>query len=259
MSDKANHSKTNQKRWIVILAVILVAAVLSVAVWWLVKSDTPNGDQPEHTQTTGESTGTHSPDNNTSDENEEYTDMGQGLIVSKVHKYAGMYMEDGTNEVVSGAMMVIFRNSSQQDLQLARLKLTYADFVAEFEVTNIPAGESVVALEKNRREYTEKAYQNASVEDVIFFSEPMSLREDQLKISGGEGYLDVKNITDKPIKLVYVYYKNSASDILYGGITYRTKIADGIQPGETLRVAAGHYSPENCRIMMVQIEENVIE
>jgi hypothetical protein len=170
-----------------------------------------------------------------------------------------MYMEDGTNEIVSNMMMLIVQNESDRDLQLAHINLTYEDFVAEFEVTNLPAGKSVVVLEKNRRAYTDQAYQKAAMEDVIFFQEPMSLREDLVQIHGGEGYLDVKNVTDAPLGPMYVYYKNSATDLFYGGITYRAKILEGIRPGETIRVAAGHYGPDTSTVLWVQVQESVEE
>jgi hypothetical protein len=188
---------------------------------------------------------------------EKNENFGNGITISEVHKYVGMYMEDGTNEIVSDMMMLIVQNQSEKDLQLANINLTYADFVAEFEVTNLPAGQSVVVLEKNRRAYTDLAYEEASIENVIFFRDPMSVREDLVEIRGGEGYLDVKNITDEPLGMMYIYYKNSATDIYYGGITYRAKITEAIRPGETLRVAAGHYAPSASTVLWVQVPESV--
>ena len=127
---------------------------------------------------------------------------------------------------------------------------------ASFEVTNLPAGKSVVLLEKNRQKLPEQEYQSIEIKNVLFFDEPMSLEADRLKIEGGTGYLDVTNISSKAINgTIYIYYKNCADDLYYGGITYRAKIEDGIQAGETARVMTMHYSPENCSILMVTCGE----
>lgn len=254
MAGKQKSGTSNRKKWVlIVVSVLLVGALTGCSIWPLNSGSGDGTQQSDNTAPTDNGQSTLPTGNAPLNSGE--TDLGQGLYISKVEKYAGMFMEDGTNDLVTGAMMIILRNTSDKDLQLARIKLPFDDYVAEFEVTNIPAGESVVALEKNRREYTDKPYQEASAQDVIFFTEPMSIQENQLKITGGDGYLDVKNISDTAVGLVYLYYKNSATDLLYGGITYRAKIADGIQPGQTMRVAAGHYSPTTCRVMMVQIED----
>ena len=83
----------------------------------------------------------------------EYPYLSDTLEIDYIGAYAGIFMEDGTDDVVSNLMMLILKNTGEKDLQLARINLHYADFVANFEVTNLPAGESVVLLERNRHEY----------------------------------------------------------------------------------------------------------
>ena len=72
------------------------------------------------------------------------------LTILNIGNYTGVYMEDGSDEVLSGVMMIVLENNSEKDLQLARIYITYSDETAEFEVTNLPAGEKAVLLEKNR-------------------------------------------------------------------------------------------------------------
>jgi hypothetical protein len=63
---------------------------------------------------------------------------------------------------------------------------------------------------------------------------------------------EVTNITDTDITdEIIIYYKNSATDILYGGITYRVRVSGGIPAGETVRVMSRHYHPDRCTIVMV--------
>ncbi len=187
------------------------------------------------------------------DDQSQPMDLGRGLRVVSVGKYAGIYLEDGSNEPVSGLMMVVLRNDSTQDLQLARFSMTFGDKTAEFEASNLPTGESLVVLEKNRLAYTDAPCDGASLDNVAFFAEDMSLCEDQVEITGKQGNLSVKNLSDKPLGEVYVYYKYTAPECLYGGITYRAKFDAGLEPGAMASVMSGHYNPNNTRIVHVQI------
>jgi hypothetical protein len=174
------------------------------------------------------------------------------LTIQFFSDYTGMYMEDGTNEIVSGVMMILLENTSDKDLQLARIDLVYPDFTANFEITNLPAGEKLVALEKNRHSAVTEMPQSAELKNVVFFEEPMSIREESLRISGSNGILEVENISGEDITGdIYVYYKNSATDLLYGGITYRVVIRGGLAAGKTTQMFSGHYSPETSRIVSV--------
>ena len=163
-----------------------------------------------------------------------------------------MYMEDGTDEAVTDVMMIVLENTSEEDLQLARISIEYEDFTAEFEVTSLPAGERVVALEKNRHPETSGDYLSIQTKNVVFFQKKMNLQEDRIKIEGANGTLEVTNISGEDIVGdIYVYYKNSARDLLYGGITYRVAVRGGLKAGESSMVIAGHYTPNNCRLVLV--------
>lgn len=182
----------------------------------------------------------------------------QGIKTTSVMKYTGIYMEDGTNELVSDVMMMIVENETSSDLQLARIDVEYDDFTAEFQVTNLPAGKSVVVLEQNRKAYIQEEYRNMTIKDVVFFQENMNLCEDRVKITGTKGMLEIENISGETLGVVYVYFKNTADDgLLYGGITYRTTVDAGLKPGETRHVTAGHYDPDFTELILVQIGENV--
>ncbi len=182
--------------------------------------------------------------------------LSDGLVIHYISKYAGIYMEDGTDEPVADVMMIILENTSEQDLQLARINIFYSDFTAEFEVTNLPAGEKVVALEKNRKSTVLEDFISVEAKNVVFFSEPMGMEEERIRITGGNGTLELENISGEDITGdIYVYYKNSASDLLYGGITYRVSVKGGLKAGESIRIIAGHYTPENSRLVLVDSGE----
>lgn len=178
--------------------------------------------------------------------------IGQGLVIERIGGYSGRYMEDGSNDIVQDVLMLILCNEADRDLQLARIRIEYPDFTAELEVTNLAAGERAVLLERNRCAYTQDAYLNITAGNVVFFPEKMDLMPDVLELGGKAGVVEATNVSGTDLAgPIYIYYKNSAGDLLYGGITYRVLIEGGIPAGETVRIPAGHYAPEDCRFVMV--------
>lgn len=234
----------------VLLALVLVVGAV---VWMLWNGENPVFPQPAGTD--GQSTQAGTTETSMQlVQQEEPIVLTDGLQILHIGGYSGMYMEDGTNEVVSGVMMLILENTADRDLQLARISVEYGDFTAEFEITNLPAGEKLVALERNRHSAVAQEPGTIETKNVVFFVEPMDDRAENLEISGSNGLMTVKNISGEDITGdLCVYYKNSASDLLYGGITYRVVIEGGVAAGETVQAFTGHYAPESSRIMSVDI------
>jgi len=243
------NSKNNQKkqgcnwRLIAVYGVALILAAVIVALF-LIGNDRMSHD-PEETQ------------NNLNVQiqpvQKETYDLGNDLKLLSVGKFAGIYMEDGSNEVVSNIMMIQVENSSDKDLQLCKFKLDYSSFTAEFEATNIPAGQSVVLLEKYRRNYVDEKFVSASVRNVVFFQEKMTTLPEKIEISGLKGTLNVKNISGADIgEDIYIYYKYTFGISLYGGITFRTKVQGGLKADELKQVMTSHFNPDTCVIVDVE-------
>ena len=178
--------------------------------------------------------------------------LGKGLELQGVGRYCGCYLEDGTMEQVSDVMMLRIKNTTDQDLQLARLSLIYEDFTAEFEITNLPAGKTLVVLEKNRRAFVDEKYLSMSLSSVAFLQAHMEVPTDQYEITGLDGALNVKNISGSNVNGdIYIYYKYTAAEELYGGITFRVKIPGGLRAGELRQVNAEHFDPERCMLLAI--------
>jgi hypothetical protein len=107
-------------------------------------------------------------------------------------------------------------------------------------------------LERSRRTDTGEGWTSCTARNVVFFEESMDLKEDRIGLTGEAGVLRIRNLTATDIPgTVCVYYKNSADDLYYGGITYRVTVPEGIAAGETVTIPAGHYAPERCRFVQV--------
>lgn len=246
--------KNKSLGWLIV-ALILAAVLLALTMW--MAGFFRDGTVPETTPTQTEAPTVPTAAPETTEAATQPTKpseimLADGLRLLQVGSYAGIYMEDGSDEPVADVMMLILENTGAQDLQLARISLEYPDFTAEFEVTNLPAGEKLVALEKNRHSMVSEEYLSASVGSLAYFSEPMDLRADTLQITGSNGVLEVTNISDQDITgNIQIYYKNSASDLLYGGITYRVEIKGGLPAGASVQVISGHYMPQSSRLVTV--------
>ncbi len=178
--------------------------------------------------------------------------VAEGLQITAMGDYSGIYLEDGSDEVVSSVMMVVLENISDRDLQLARIKVVYTEYVAEFEATNLPSGDSVTLLEKNRRQTTEDNAVKFSAENIVFFEQKMDTMEDIFEVISGDGFVEIKNKSNKDIDgTTMIYYKNKAGDTLYGGITYRAGIEDTIPSGKSVRVLTNHFTEKNTKIMQI--------
>lgn len=184
-------------------------------------------------------------------ESEEY----KGLQVVKIGNYSGLFVEDGSSDMVSRILMVIVKNNGDKTVQYAEIELTDGEKTAYFSLSTLPPGESVVLLEKNRMSYADgKDLAETTIKNVAIFRQEPTLCEDLLQIQELNGFLNVTNISGKDIEGdIVIYYKNAASDLLYGGITYRVTIKGGLKKDMTQQLTASHFTAKGSRIMWVTV------
>lgn len=183
-------------------------------------------------------------------------DLGFDLKLHSFDTYAGIFMEDGSDEIVTNVARVLLTNQSQEDLQYAQITVTYADEVCNYTVTNLPAGASVVLLEQARKPLPEGEPVAVTVDNVAFFQAPMNPHKDVIEISGVSGIMNVKNVSDTDITGdIYVYYKYTAANLYYGGITFRVRVQGGLGAGQIHQGVTTHFDPDRCTIVDVAILE----
>ena len=237
MSGKREMKKIH---WLSIGAAAL--CLIGAAVFFL-KPEEPTPDEPEQP--------------GISIENVEETDvqLSHGLVVSDIGSYTGLYMEDGSDEVLAQILMLVVTNTGDKTVQYAEISLTDGTTTANFALTTLPPGESAVLLEQNRMAYDEgKDLTQVNVQNVAYFPSEPVIHSDKLSIQSLDGMMNVTNISGEDISGdVVVYYKNASTDMLYGGITYRVTISGGIKADEIKQVMAGHASASGSRIMFTTI------
>lgn len=248
--------KSNTALWI---GLCILTALLILSVLFLLTLSRGQAMQlPEETQPTEQTRQTEAPTESAPELEitQQPLHMDNGLMITDIGKYTGVYMEDGTDEIVSGILMIVVKNCGEQDIQYAEISLYAGDAEpAQFSVSTLPAGASVVLLEKNRLEYDDAIlYDRAETANVALFTEPVSMHEDTLKIQTVGGAINITNISDTDIDGdIVIYYKNSASDLYYGGITYRARIEGGLKAGELRQVMPAHFNADSCTVLFVTV------
>lgn len=246
-----------------LITALIIAAILLAAFAALFLFQTPDKQADQIPGEPAETTGTVSrPEVETTlpaplTEVKNSVNLGYGIYVTDIGPYTGMYMEDGTDEIVSGVLMLVVQNNGEQDIQYAEITMDIGEEQASFSVTTLPVGESMVLLEKNRMAWDETVDYSAilpKVENIAYFQEPISTLEEQLKIQIVDGAINVTNISEEDITgTITIYYKNAAADLLYGGITYRISMEGGLTSGEIRQVMTNHASDTGSRIMFATI------
>ncbi|MBR5125597.1 MAG: hypothetical protein IKU68_02570 [Oscillospiraceae bacterium] len=250
MSGKFEKKKAGKSK--ILLALIAVAAVLLVAVCFFLRKENaePEGLREDQTVLTEQA------------EQTELTEpprisLKNDMEILDIGAYTGIYMEDGTDEVVSGVLMMKIINNGQDTIEYARITMDIGEEMAEFNVSTLKPGATIVLLEKNRMAYDKTVDYTATqiiCENLALFQEPLSIHEDKISIQILDGAINVSNISAQDIPgRISIYYKNKAAGIYYGGITYRITLENGLKANEIRQVMASHFSDTGSEIVFVTI------
>lgn len=257
MSGKNKKQKSRTALGVLILGILLTAVVVCIAAALKIEGqNTAVGT--ENTEVRAESNVETGGDSVQIDAVEEVSvDLGQGLVMTDIGSYTGVYMEDGSDDLVSGILLIAVANRGDHAVQYAEIAMPAGDGTAVFSLSTLPPGETVILLEKNRMEYTAAEYTAAAAENVVLFTEPLSQCADKLSVQILNGAINVTNISGGDITAdIVIYYKNSAADVYYGGITYRVRLEGGLKAGELRQIMASHFSADGSAIMFVTCGES---
>lgn len=175
--------------------------------------------------------------------------LGSGLSLMSVNRYAGAFVEDGSDDTVADVMAVTVRNDGDKTVQYAHITLTQGESAYEFDVSTLPVGASAQLLELSRQtmpDSTEGMTGQVSA-CAVFETEP-SLCADVLGIETQDTAITVTNNSGSDLGQIYVYYKIAYGDLYLGGITYRVGVS-GLKAGESTTCYAGHFSTDYSKLM----------
>lgn len=176
-----------------------------------------------------------------------------GLVtVEKVGRYAGIFVEDGSDEIVSDVFAITVVNNSNKMLQYAQVIITCGGEEYTFDMSTIPAGARAQVLEKDKKALPEDLSGAQTVlTTVTEFQEAPSTYPEVFELTPFEYSVNIKNISKSDISGdVYVYYKTKVGDLYMGGITYRAKVTD-LAAGEEKSAYASHFYGSDSEILFV--------
>jgi len=267
MSGKYTKRKAGKKKsYAVMIGLVLVAAMLLITAAFLLKiKDSARPVSPEVIPQTDEVQETKNTE--VAQEMSQRVEptapprvsLRNDLEVLDIGAYTGSFVEDGSDELVSNVLMMKLINNGEDTVEYARITMDINGETAEFTISTLKPGESIVLLEKNRMAYDKSVdYENANVicENLALFQEPLNIHEDKLSIQILNGAINVTNISGADINgRVAIYYKNKAAGVYYGGITYRIVLENGLKAGEVSQIMASHFSETGSEIVFVTISQ----
>ena len=178
--------------------------------------------------------------------------LGSGLSLMSASRFAGAFVEDGTDDIVSDVLAITVRNDGDKTVQYAHIILTQGETAYEFDVTTLPVGASAQLLELSRQPMPDSTDgMTAEVTACAVFDTEPSLCEDVFRIETQDTAITITNNSGSEINgQIYVYYKIAYGDLYMGGITYRVGVA-GLKAGESSTCYAGHFSTDYSKLMFV--------
>lgn len=182
----------------------------------------------------------------------EKIDLSDGLVITKIYNAEGVFVEDGSDESVDMFAEIVVQNKTKKMLQLAKIYLITEEDEYEFQITTLPAGETVSVQEITCKAIDSNSkIVSARTEHVVFFEEEPSMYSDVFEIKAEETQITLKNISNETIEgPVYVYYKTIGEMGYEGGITYRVSFSE-LNSGDSKSVYAGHYHTDKSKVMFL--------
>ncbi len=175
----------------------------------------------------------------------ESTNSQIGLIVDSWLKVISLGERDGK-------LCVFVRNISDIDVQYAILSVVCEGETLMFPLTTLTAGSNSVLNCDANVGFSENAqYHSWKITDKILFTEELSLHADIFEITGEDGFITVKNISDKHIEgTIFVYFKDVKDGIFVDGITYRIRI-DGLEKNAEIKVQSNNFKKDISKVLFV--------
>lgn len=243
----AEKNKKKKPALMIVIAIVIVVLLLAAAL------AQPTTEKEGTAAELSETVEAQDPQTGAPEEEQQVIALNEALVIREVGNYTGIYMEDGTDDPITGILKIVVTNVSEVPVQYAKITMDVEGETAAFAVTALPAGESAVLLEQNRMAYSDDVdYMNcaAKCENLALFDKELSLHEDKLKIQTLDGALNITNVSGADITdTIILCYKSYQNDMYYGGIAYRIKLEGGLKAGELRQIMVEHFREPGSRMV----------
>lgn len=177
---------------------------------------------------------------------------GTTLIVERLAVYDGPFVEDGTDDEVTGIAALVLRNAGISTVIKANIVVEQGTRQLVFRADTIPPGAAVLVLDINR-----SAYDAADCTNCFGTARMQEFPMVRVNVQPhGMGCLLVTNSSPLPLYELCLIHKQwqAPPGIFVGGISYQTTI-DVLLPGQTVTVWPDHYVSDYSRVVLVTTEK----
>ena len=130
--------------------------------------------------------------------------------------------------------------------------MVYNSKSIKFIFTNLKAGSSALVMESTGEVNFNGENKYVYISSSVNTEESTSLMEDKIEVTTKDKNITVKNLTDKNLNTVYVYYKIVTDGNCYlGGITYRAKF-ENVKGEKSVTADTLHFSNKNSEIIKIE-------
>lgn len=184
--------------------------------------------------------------------------VNESLLVENLCTYSGAFFEDGSDEPVSDVLALVVTNTSDAWIALAELMLDCGDGThAFFQISGLPAGSSVLVLERERKCYDAAAsYTLPSCTQLAELTDAKLDFSADFQILAADGVMNIQNISERDFADdVAVYYKTYQYGLYLGGITYCARVQGGLPAHGIAQCIQGHYTQEHSVLLYMRYAE----
>lgn len=183
-----------------------------------------------------------------------YSIPNKNLDILSIGQYEGKFVEDGSDDKKDNVLAIVVKNTSDKTISSGEIKLRKigTSKSIKFIFTNLKAGSSALVMESTGEVNFNGEDKYVYISSSINTEESTSLMEDKIEVTTKDKNITVKNLTNKNLNTVYVYYKIVTDGNCYlGGITYRAKF-ENVKGEKSVTADTLHFSNKNSEIIKIE-------
>ena len=168
-----------------------------------------------------------------------YSIPNKNLDILSIGQYEGKFVEDGSDDKKDNVLAIVVKNIGTSKS-------------IKFIFTNLKAGSSALVMESTGEVNFNGEDKYVYISSNVNTEDSTSLMEDKIEVTTKDKNITVKNLTNKNLNTVYVYYKIVTDGNCYlGGITYRAKF-ENVKGEKSVTADTLHFSNKNSEIIKIE-------
>ena len=183
-----------------------------------------------------------------------YSIPNKNLDILSIGQYEGKFVEDGSDDKKDNVLAIVVKNTSDKTISSGEIKLRKigTSKSIKFIFTNLKTGSSALVMESTGEVNFNGEDKYVYISSNVNTEDSTSLMEDKIEVTTKDKNITVKNLTNKNLNTVYVYYKIVTDGNCYlGGITYRAKF-ENVKGEKSVTADTLHFSNKNSEIIKIE-------